>query len=290
MEQTELGRTKIVLSAIGFGGMPLSITGRPDEAAAKKVLHASLDAGVTLVDTADVYCLDDNDIGHNERLIAAVLRERRDRDQIRVATKGGLRRPRGEWTRDGSPKHLREACEASLRALGVNRIFLYQLHAPDPNVPLEKSVGALAALHEQGKIEHVGLSNVSVEQIDRAIEIVGIQSVQNRFNPFFREALDEGVVQACDGRGITFFAYSPLGGGRLSRKIPNHPILQQIAKSRGCSPAAVTLGWLRAKGKRVVPIPGASKVENARDSAAAASVHLSAKEVAAIDGAEFSRA
>src|SRR4051812_24320853 len=124
--------------------MPLSIQGRPDQAESRRVLNAAIDAGFTFIDTADVYCLDDSDIGHNERLIAAVLKERSDRDKIKVATKGGLRRPKGAWTSVGRPKHIREACDASLRALGADQIYLYQFHAPDPGVPFEKSVEAFA--------------------------------------------------------------------------------------------------------------------------------------------------
>jgi len=290
MQQTTLGRTATSISVIGFGGMPLSIKGRPNEPLAHDVLNASLDAGVTLIDTADVYCIDDDDIGHNERLIASVLEARKDKDSIRVATKGGLRRPKGDWTRDGSPQHLREACEASLRALGSDRIFLYQLHAPDPSVPFEKSIETLAQLQREGKIEHAGLSNVSVAQIEQASKIVEVQSVQNRLNPFFREALDEGVVDACATRSITFLAYSPLGGGRLAKKLSGLPVLQEIANAHGASPGAVTIAWVRSKGSNVVPIPGARRVENAKDSAAAAALSLSRDEVARIDSAEFSRA
>src|SRR5437870_4049712 len=159
---------------IGFGGMPLSIQGRPSEEVGRRVLHAAVDAGITLIDTADVYCLDDNDIGHNERLIASALNERPDRDRIRVATKAGLRRPRGAWTNDGSPKHIREACEGSLRALATQQIWLYQFHAPDPRVPFEKSVETFAELQRAGKCQHVGLSNVSVEEIDKASRIVDV--------------------------------------------------------------------------------------------------------------------
>src|SRR5947207_9997489 len=162
--------------------MALSIQGRAPEEVGRQVLHAAIDAGMTFIDTADVYCLDDNDIGHNERLIASVVRERDDRDRIRVATKAGLRRPRGAWTNDGSPKHIREACEHSLRALGAEQIWLYQFHAPDPRVPFEKSVETFAELQRAGKCKHVGLSNVSIEEIDAASRIVEVKSVQNRLN------------------------------------------------------------------------------------------------------------
>ncbi|HVT02634.1 MAG TPA: aldo/keto reductase [Thermoanaerobaculia bacterium] len=290
MDYTELGKTGRSISVVGFGGMPLSIQGRPSEEQAEETLGAALDNGTNFVDTADVYCLDDDDIGHNERLIASIVDHRGDRDQIMVATKGGFRRPRGEWTRDGSPKRLREACEASLRALKTDRIFLYQLHAPDPNVSFEKSVETLAALRDEGKIEYVGLSNVSVEQLHAAQQIVDITSVQNRLNPYFREALEEKIVSECDSQQITFLAYSPLGGKRLSRKIPTFDVLEKIAKKRGVSTAAVTLGWVRAQGKSVVPIPGASTPEHALDSAHAAAVKLGAEEVEEINSSEFSRA
>jgi aryl-alcohol dehydrogenase-like predicted oxidoreductase len=194
MELRSLGPGAHNVTCIGFGGMPLSTAGRPDAAESVKVLHASLDAGMTLIDTADVYCLDERDIGHNERLIARALREwSGDPDDIVVATKGGLTRPGQRWDSDARPEHLRSACEASLTALGVEVIDLYQLHRPDPKVPLEDSVEALADLHAEGKIRAVGLSNVSVDEIRRASAIVPIASVQNRLSPFFREALREWV-------------------------------------------------------------------------------------------------
>src|SRR5258706_758981 len=180
---------------IGFGGMPLSIQGRPPEDVGRGVLNAAIDAGMTFIDTADVYCLDDDDIGHNERLIASVVHARDDRASIRVATKAGLRRPRGAWTNDGSPQHIREACERSLRALGTDQIWLYQFHAPDPRVPFETSLETFAELQRAGKCKYVGLSNVSVDEIDAASRIVEVYSVQNRLNPYFRESL--GVAAEC---------------------------------------------------------------------------------------------
>src|SRR5689334_4611410 len=160
------------IGKIGFGGMPLSIQGRPSEAQARKVLEAAIGAGIDFIDTADVYCLDDNDIGHNERLIAPFA------GKAHVGTKAGLRRPRGAWTRDGSPQHIREACEQSLRSLNVDQIWLYQLHAIDPKIGLDKSVETFAELQRAGKCKHVGLSNVSITEIERAKKIVDVQSVQ----------------------------------------------------------------------------------------------------------------
>lgn len=289
MQFTKLGNTSIDISAIGLGGMPMSIQGRPEPAQSIATIHASLDAGVNFIDTADVYCFDDSDIGHNERLIASALRERRDRDAIFVATKGGMRRPGGAWTRDGSPAHLREACEQSLRSLGVGQIFLYQLHAPDPNVPFSDSAGALADLQREGKIRFVGLSNVSVAEIDEASKIVDVVSVQNRFNPYFREALASGVIEECARRGITLLAYSPVGGGRLTKKIPQFDVLTKIAAAHEASPWSVVLAWVRQHGRTVVPIPGASKPSSAIDSAKSAGLTLSDAEVEQIDRAEFSR-
>jgi aryl-alcohol dehydrogenase-like predicted oxidoreductase len=278
------------IAAIGYGAMRLSIQERPPEEEARRVLHAALDAGMTLIDTADVYCLDDGDIGHNERLIASVVGERSDRDRVRVATKGGLTRPRGTWTSDGRPGHIREACERSLRALGVDQIYLYQFHAPDPGVPFEKSIETFAELQREGKCLHVGLSNVNVKQIDVAESIVKVASVQNRFSVFFREPLENGVADLCERREIAFLAYSPLGGGRLARRAGKHPVLLEIGRRHGATPQAVSLAWLRAKSRVVVPIPGPSRLRNVEDCASAATLALAPEEVDAISGAEFSRA
>jgi aryl-alcohol dehydrogenase-like predicted oxidoreductase len=279
------------VSAIGFGGMQLSIHDRPSEEQGVRVIHAALDAGVTLIDTANVYCLDQRELGHNERLIARALASWPERrDSVIVGTKGGLTRPAGRWERDASPAALRRACEESLRALGVERIDLYQLHAPDPNVPLVDSVGTLAELRKQGKIRWVGLSNVSVGQIRQAEGIVPVATVQNRLSPFFREAITEGVVAYCAGRGIGFLAYSATGGGRLNRKLPEHVVLQAMASDLGFSPHALVLAWVLAQGPTVIAIPSARMVEHAVDSARAGDIVLSAEDLGRITEAEFSRA
>jgi aryl-alcohol dehydrogenase-like predicted oxidoreductase len=271
--------------------MHLSIQERPPEDQAIRVIHAVLDAGVTLIDTADVYCLDEGDLGHNERLIARALKQwQGSQDTVMVATKGGLTRPGGRWESDGRPQHLRAACERSLRALGLGCIDLYQLHAPDPRVPLSDSVGALADLQRDGKIRRVGLSNVSVPQIWEAESVVEVTSVQNRLNPFFREALTQGVVEYCESRGIGFLAYSPTGGGRLNRKLPAHPVLRPMAARLGVTPHALVLAWVLARSPSVIVIPSARTVEHALDSAGAAEVVLSQSDLSAISAAEFSRA
>jgi len=286
----KLGADAPPVGAVGYGGMHLSLEGRPPERQSLEVIRAALDAGVTLIDTADVYCLDDRDIGHNERLVAEALRGwSGDGDRVLVATKGGLTRPGGRWDRDGRPEHLRAACERSLRALGVERIALYQLHAPDDDVPFEESVGALAELRRQGKIRWVGLSNVSVAQIRSAESIVPIASVQNRLSPFFRESLVDGVVRHCAERGIGFLAYSPTGGGRLNLKLPEHPVLRPMAARLGVSAHALVLAWALAQSPVVIPIPSARRVEHALDSVGAGRLELSREDLAAIDRAQFSR-
>jgi aryl-alcohol dehydrogenase-like predicted oxidoreductase len=271
--------------------MHLSLQDRPPRSRALDVIRSALDAGVRLIDTADAYCLDEADIGHNEMLIAEALRGwRGDRDAVLVATKGGLTRPGGRWERNGRPEHLRAACDRSLLALGVERIALYQLHAPDERVPFEDSVGALAELRRAGKIRWVGLSNVDVEQIRAAESITPVASVQNRLNPFFREALEEGVVRYCTRQKIGFLAYSPTGGGRLTLKLPEHPVLRPMAARLGVTAHALVIAWALAQSPVVMVIPSARRVEHALDSVGAGELTLSAEDLAAIDGAAFSRA
>ena len=271
MQTRNLGPGAPPVTVVGFGGMPLSTDGRPDESTSIAVLHAALDSGMTLIDTADVYCLDHTDIGHNERLIAKALSTwSGDRGAILVATKGGLIRPEGRWERNAHPDHLRKACEASLVALGVERIALYQIHAPDPEVPWADSIGELSRLRDEGKIRWVGLSNVSVAQIEEAQEIVPVQTVQNRLSPFFREALTGGVVDFCARKGIGFLAYSPVGGGRLNKKLPDHPVAKEIAEKHGALPHEVVLAWVLAQGDSVLLIPGARTVEHMESSVRAA--------------------
>jgi aryl-alcohol dehydrogenase-like predicted oxidoreductase len=287
----KLGDDAPAVSAVGYGGMHLSIQDRPPEEQGIRVIHAALEAGATLIDTADVYCLDDNEIGHNERLIARALRtSAAKREQVLVATKGGMRRPGGRWEMDGRPEHLRAACDRSLQALGVEQIGLYQLHTPDPKVPLAESVGALADLQRTGKIRWIGLSNVSVAEIREAEAQVRVTSVQNRLNPFFRESLREGVVEYCTQQGIGFLAYSPIGGGRLNRKLPGHPVLQPMATRLGVTPHALVLAWVLARSPAVIVIPSARTVEHAIDSSTAADLNLSEADLSAITTAEFSRA
>jgi aryl-alcohol dehydrogenase-like predicted oxidoreductase len=281
MPPRRIGGTKV--GAIGLGAMLLSLAGRPDEAGAVRTIHAALDAGVTLIDTADAYCLDESEVGHNERLVAKALASwPGDRDGVLVATKGGHTRPGGEWGLDGRPEHLRHACDASLRALGVETIGLYQFHRPDPKVPFAESVGALAELRAAGKVRMVGLSNVSVDQIEQARRIVEVASVQNEFSPRFRRS--EGELAWCAAHRIAFLPWSPLGGmGRGGLLAQRHPAFAAVAADHGASPQQVALAWELAKAPVVIPIPGARRPETITDSAAAATLRLDGEELARLD-------
>ncbi len=284
MKTRQFGSSGLDVGAVGMGCMYLSLSDRPLESEGVRTLHAAFDSGVTLLDTADVYCIDQRDIGHNERLVARALGERKS-EGIVVATKGGLERPNGAWTRNARPSHLRRACEASLVALGVGRIGVYQLHAPDPAVPLAESVGELARLRDEGKIAHVGLSNVSVHEIDEARAIVPVVSVQNRWNPGHRAPESDGVLAHCAKHGIAFLPYSPFGGASGAKRLASTGRLAREAASRGVSPHRLVLAWMLAKSPAVVAIPGARRVESIEDSAHAADLDLTSSDVAAIEAA-----
>jgi aryl-alcohol dehydrogenase-like predicted oxidoreductase len=273
------------VSAIGLGEMPMSLAGRPDEAQSIRTIHAALDAGVTLIDTADAYCIDETEVGHGERLVAKALAAwPGDRDRVLVATKGGHTREGGEWNLDGRPEHLRQACEASLRALGVEAIGLYQFHRPDPKVPFAESVGTMAELKDAGKVRLVGLSNVSVDQIRQARQLVQVASVQNEFSPRFRRS--EGELAFCAAEGIAFLPWSPLGGIGRGRELGGrHRAFGEVAEAHGVSAQQVALAWQLAKAPAVIPIPGSSRPETITDSAAAAGLRLSDDELARLDRA-----
>ncbi|MGW4161183.1 aldo/keto reductase [Streptomyces sp. NPDC004788] len=284
----------VTVSAIGLGAMPLSIEGHPDEARALATVHAALDAGVTLLDTADSYHPPGGDTGANELLIARALAayggSGAGRDDILVATKGGRGRSAdGGWTVDGRPAHLRRAAEGSARRLGGGAIGLYQLHKPDPAVPYAESLGAIRELVDAGTVRLAGISNVDREQILLAREILGdaLVSVQNQYSPAVRDS--EPELRLCAELGLAFLPWSPLGGISRSsldgpsgrRADPRFAAFHRVAAARGVSPQRVALAWLLARpGGHVLPIPGASRPETARDSALAAELRLTAEELA----------
>jgi aryl-alcohol dehydrogenase-like predicted oxidoreductase len=268
---------------IGLGEMPLSVENRPDEDRAIRTIHAALDAGVNLIDTADAYALGQDDVGHGERLIAKALDGRRD--DVFIATKGGHTRNGRAWELDGRPEHIRAACEASLRALGTDRIDLYQFHRPDPKVPYAESVGAFKELQDEGKVRWVGISNASVEQIEEALGIVDVVAVQNQLALNFTGPIERGEVAFCDERGIAFLPWSPLGGIGRAGGTARTTAVTDAAEAHGVSPQQVVLAWLLGLGETVIPIPGSSRPETIQDSARAAELELSDGERQAISAA-----
>ena len=288
MELRRIGSRQV--GAIGLGEMPMSIEGRPDEARSIETIHAALDAGMTLIDTADAYSLGGADTGHGEVLVAKALASwSGDRDSVLVATKGGHLRPGdGSWTVNSDPVYLRSAAEASLRRLGVEAIGLYQHHRPDPKVPYADAIGAVKELLDQGKVLMVGISNASVAQIDQAISILGegnLASVQNEFSPSFLSS--EGELEHCGQLGIAFLPYRPLGGIGNAESFRNeHPAFVSVSKDHGVSIQQVVLAWMLAKGDHVIPIPGSSRPASARDCAQAADLKLSDEELTRLDQEE----
>jgi pyridoxine 4-dehydrogenase len=267
---------------LGFGAMRLTgdgIWGPPDDPdQARAVLRRAVDLGVDLIDTADSYGPE-----VSENLIAEALHPYPD--GLVIATKGGMRRTGpGRWPRDARPERLKEACEASLRRLRLERIDLYQLHSPDPAVPFEDSVGALKDLQAEGKIRHVGISNVSVDQVERARELVDVATVQNRYNLADRHS--EDVLDACERAGIGFIPWFPLATGELAR--PGGP-LEDVARDHDATPGQVALAWLLGRSPVMLPIPGTSTVEHLEENVAAADLNLSGAEMDRLGAASRGR-
>ncbi|MER5849782.1 aldo/keto reductase [Streptomyces sp. NPDC002012] len=291
MEHRTIAGTTV--SAIGLGAMPLSIEDRPDETRAIATVHAALDAGVTLIDTADSYHWHADEVGHNELLVArALARYGGDTSGVLIATKGGRGRPGdGSWTVTATPEHLKRAAEASARRLGVDAIGLYQLHKPDPAVPWAESVGALRDLLDVGTIRAAGISNVTTSQIRQAHQILGdgLVSVQNQYSPAVRDS--EPELQLSTELGLAFLPWSPLGGiSRSSLDGPSGPTsigtaFHRIAAEHGVSPQQIALAWLLSRSPAVIPVPGASRPASITDSAQAAELTLSPGELTQLDHA-----
>jgi aryl-alcohol dehydrogenase-like predicted oxidoreductase len=283
MELRQVGDTAV--SAIGLGGLRLSIEGRPEESRSIAIIHAALEAGVTFIDTADAYHIGANEVGHNESLIARALESYGDCSQVLVATKGGhLRSADGAWLTNGSPNYLRRACEASLRRLGVDAIGLYQFHRPSPSVPYEDSIGAIRDLLDAGKIRMAGISNANPGQIRTAHEVLGgrLMSVQNEFSPFFPSSAPE--LELCDQLGIAFLPWRPLGGAENAAKLgTSHPSFGQVAHELDASPQQVVLAWMLAKTPIVIPIPGSTRPETIRSSVAAINLQLTTEQTVRLD-------
>jgi len=258
------------VNRLGFGAMRITGPGiwgePPDEAEARRVLRRAVELGVNLIDTADSYGPD-----VSERLIGETLAP--CPKGLVIATKGGLVRPGPDvWERDCRPERLRRACEGSLKRLKLERIDLYQLHAPDPKVPLEDQLGSLADLQREGKIRHVGVSNFDVPQLEKAVGIVKVVSVQNRYNLADRSSRE--VLEWCEARGVGFIPWRPLGVEGLE----DGP-LARIAERHRATPAQIALAWLLASSKVMLPIPGTGSVKHLEENCAAAGIRLSDEEV-----------
>jgi pyridoxine 4-dehydrogenase len=258
---------------LGFGAMRLCgprILGWPeDRENALAVLGRALELGVNLIDTSDAYGPEVNELQVAEALHPYP-------EGLVIATKGGLTRNEGgDWIPDGRPDHLRQACEASLRRLRLDRIDLYQLHAVDGQVPIEESVGELARLREEGKVRHVGLSNVGIEELERAREVVPVVSAQNRYNLSARNA--EDVVEACERDGLAFLPWYPLAVGDLAQPGGR---LDEVARRHEATPAQVALAWLLRRSPVVLPIPGTASLQHLEENVAAADIELSDDEFA----------
>lgn len=276
----------VEVSAVGLGGMPMSVAGRPDEAQSIATIHAALGEGVTLIDTADAYHIDTSDIGHNESLIArAVASFGGDTSRVLIATKGGhTRAPDGSWGLNGTPAYLRRACDASLKRLGVEAIGLYQFHRPDPRTDYADSIGALRDLLDAGKIRMAGISNADPDQIRLANDILGgrLASVQNQFSPEYRSS--EPELRLCAELGIAFLPWRPLAGtGTAGQPGSRFAAFAEIGRAHGVSPQQVCLAWMLAKADVMIPIPGSSRQETIRDSAHAVHVRLSAEDITRLD-------
>jgi pyridoxine 4-dehydrogenase len=265
----------LVVRRMGFGAMRITgpgILGEPEDPdESRRVLRRTVELGVNFIDTADSYGPE-----VSERLIAEALHPYPD--DLVIATKGGLTRTggSGEWPPDGRPEHLREACEGSLRRLRLDRIDLYQLHRVDPEVPLEESVGALAELRDEGKIRHVGLSNVEPEQLEAARETVPVVSVQNRYSAWDRDS--DPMVDLCERDGLAFIPWFPLGAG----DVPS--VLERVADAHGATPFQIALAWLLHRSPAMLPIPGTSSVQHLEENVAAAALRLTDEELAAVAG------
>jgi aryl-alcohol dehydrogenase-like predicted oxidoreductase/histidinol phosphatase-like enzyme/predicted kinase len=286
----------VIAPAVGMGCMRLSTERNRDEATAIAVIHAALDAGITLLDTADAYCWDDSERGHNERLIARALATwPGDRSRVQVATKGGLTRPGGRWEADGRAKQLLAACDASRRALGVDCIDLYQLHAPDPRTPLATSIRALATLKQEGFINAIGLCNVTVGQIEEARRITDIDAIQVELSVWHDHHVLSGVAEYCVAHQLRLLAHRPLGGAARRRRTSTDPTLTAIAARHEATAFEIALAWISDLSDLFVPIPGATRVETARSIARARLVKLTDENRAALDerfpaGSAFRRA
>ncbi len=280
--QRALGTTGIVVNAIGYGEWPLSNVNRLSDATGVDVIRQAVEAGADLIDTADAYCLTDDEFGHGERLICEALKQIGSSATVTVATKCGYTRPDGDWVPAGRPERITACCKASLERLGVDAIDLYQLHTPDPEVPVEDSVGAMVDLQKAGLVRYIGVSNFDHELLKRARTVAKIESLQNECNVLKQDDIASGLIEHCADENITYISWCPLGGESGQREIANHPVLQELSGKYGVSAYRLQLRWLLSLGDNVLPIPGAKRATSILDSLAATSLEIDAEDLAKI--------
>jgi aryl-alcohol dehydrogenase-like predicted oxidoreductase len=283
MNRRQIGNTDLRVNEIGYGSMNLTTfreTRLPEDEAVRFLERAVDEFGVEFIDTADAYCLDDSETHYGERVIARALKGER-RQHVVVSTKGGFIRPNGAWKPDGRPEHLRATCEESLRALETDRIDLYQFHRPDPAVPIGESLGALADLQREGKIRHIGVSNFSQAQLESAMRIVEIASIQNPLS-FIHFTPDRGeMLKFCEANRITWIAYAPVGGHRNAHRLPEFDEwMQQSIRSTDASCYSIALAWLLHISPSIIPIPATTRIEHLAANMQAAEIRLTDEEVA----------
>lgn len=272
------------LFPIGLGAMPLSLAGRPPEKEALQILLRFFELGGNFIDTADVYGLDDKERGHNERLIQKALAAYGKPDSILIASKGGASRPQGGWALGGGqPQQLRQACEASLQNLKCEAHSLYYLHGPDKQVPLEDSLGELIRLKEEGKIHHLGIANVNLQQLQQALKLTPLVAVQNRCNPFCKEDLKNSLIDFCQTHNLTYVPYCPLGGWADHAHLAKNPVYRDLGAKYQCSPYSLSLAWLLTKGAQLIPIPGMDKLEQVAENLASVALELEEEDLQTLD-------
>lgn len=272
------------LSPIGLGAMPLSLINRPSERDAIAIISKFLETGGNFIDTADVYGLDDEDRGHNEKLIAKSIKKFGQNNNLLIASKGGASRPGGGWALGGGhPDKLRRACEQSLKNLEIEAHQLYYLHGPDPKIPLADSLGELIKLKEEGKIQHIGIANVDLSELQLAAQLTTIAAVQNRCNLFCKGDFNNGLIGFCYTNKIAYVSYCPLGGWSDHHKLSQHQAFQPFIKKYGISTYVLSIAWLLNKADHIIPIPGINEKQQIEINQEAVHLALSSEDLQNMD-------